>query len=173
MALPLILLAGMVAGPLTTKGVVALRKWWNEGEEIGIECRRCNNNGPHKFVTIDRSIGGTIFIGALTGTIGGSVSGAVAKRVFQCESCGCSMYENGERPDWNMDKALESFVRYPALKEAYEDAQGLIARNQKIAIKHKTKISLLEKQLKDTSSDKVALERELKAISEAIRREAA
>jgi len=173
MALPLILVVSVVAGPLTSKGVVALRKWWNEGEKVDVACRRCNSTGPHEFVTIDRSLGGTIFIGALTGAVGGSVSGAVAKRVFRCQSCGCSMYESGERPSWNMDKALECFVRYPDLKEAFEDAQGLIARNQKIAKKHKERIARLEKELNEMNIDKSALERELRAICDTIRREAA
>jgi predicted nucleic acid-binding Zn-ribbon protein len=83
------------------------------------------------------------------------------------------MYENGKRPSWNMDKALECFVKYPSLKDAFEDAQGLIARHQKIARKYKSKIAHLEKQIEDTNSDKAALEKELRAICAAIEKEAA
>lgn len=107
----------------------------------------------------------------LTGAIGGTVAGTFAKRVFSCGKCGAAMYANGERPGWNADQAIDAFVRYPKLKAACEELQVLLARDQELARKHAEQIKALEVDLESAASDKLELERRVRAMIALLKRE--
>lgn len=173
MPLPIIavLALGAAGAAAAAKGAASVRRWMNKGETIRVPCRRCSSEGPHEFVTIDRSWAGAVAIGMLVGGFGGAVAGAVARRIFGCKSCGAAMYEDGAHPGWNADEAIQAFFTYPSLKEACETLQELVARNQTVAKKHSTEIERLEQDLQSVKSDKAELERRVRALIEQLQRE--
>ena len=85
------------------------------------------------------------------------------------------MYKNGDRLGWNADHAIRMFIKYPDLKEANEQLQSMVARNQAVAKKHAERITQLERELrstKESSAQKVAeLVRRIRALTEQIKRE--
>lgn len=176
MPLPLLVimaLSGAGAGAAVSKGTAAIRGWLNKGEKVQTPCRRCGNEGPHEFVAIDRSWVGGATIGILVGGIGGAVAGAVAKRIFRCSLCSAAMYESGERPGWNADDAIKAFLQYPTLREASEELQDAIARNQEVAKRHQEQIIKLEGDLRAQQTDKAELEQQIRALTAQIKRERA
>lgn len=164
-------LIGAVSGAAASKGTSKVREFLNDGESIERKCPDCAFKGPHPFVTIDRSWATGATIGLLTGGVGGVVSGAIAKKIFYCERCNGEFYETGEKPTWNADKALEAFVNYPELKEAYDKLESLLARNQHIARKHQNEIIELERKLRITNSDKRRLTQQVQNLVAILERE--
>jgi hypothetical protein len=156
MPFPLLLLAPL-AGALCAKVASAIRSEMNEGETVRVRCRSCGDDGPHAFSHIDRSWAGGAVIGVATGGVGGAISGMVADRVFHCRSCGVSMLESGEQPGWNADEAVDAAVNYQGAREAFEQLQSLVARNQRIASRHASEIDRLRRELEDERSDKTRL----------------
>ena len=175
MPLPIIIGIGIAAaaGIAASKGTTKVREYINDGEICNVECPYCSNGGPHKFAIIDRSYAAGAGIGILAGGVGGAIGGAIAKKIFKCNLCGRAIYENGEKPGWNADKAISAFFKYKPLENAYDELQHLIARNQTITQKHTNEIIELRKELEKEKSNKKELEKKIRIIIEKMKSEGA
>jgi hypothetical protein len=167
------MLFGSTLGPLTSKGARAFRESWNEGEKIGIDCRRCLSSGPHVFVRIDRKESGGLLSGILLGVPGGALHGLTGKRIFKCERCSTEMYEDGSHLGASFSERMDGFANYPKLRESVEQLQYLMKNHTKIAAKHMEEIVRLETELFALNSDKELLERKVRQLIEKIRKDAA
>lgn len=166
MPLPIVpaLILGAVGGAAAGKGTAKIRELWNKGETVSVACPRCDNSGPHEFAMIDRSWGAAAAVGAAVGAVGGTIGGMLAKRIFRCRGCHRSMYEDGSRPSWNADAALEMFIKYPELKAQWEELQYMVARDQELLKRYRHRIDKLEKKLSDERADKAQIKQMLSAL---------
>lgn len=164
-----LIILSAASGSAATKGTAKIREFMNEGEKVRCPCPGCKWQGPHVFHKIDVSWSASIAGGFAWGAIGGTAKGVFADRLFICARCGTTMTEDGSPPSWNSDEALKVLVTYPSLKQAIQDLQGLVARNQTIVQQYAERIKDLERRLNDMKSDKVALENDIRLLSAQIR----
>ena len=140
MALPVLLAYAayaVIGGVGATAATKTVRTVINQGETISVRCPHCGNMGPHQFARLDKGYIAGGVAGLALGAIGGTIGGVVAKRVFDCAACGEELYENGQPPTWNADRAAAaattSFFNYDDQKKAWRDLEELAKYNKERA----------------------------------------
>lgn len=170
MPIPFLIIAivSIASGMGAAKGTSKIRELINEGEIIDCECSYCHNYGKHLFYKIDRSwvTGGAI--GFLSGGIGGTIGGFIAKKLYKCSHCGKLIYEDGTKREWNADTALNNAVRsftcYPELEDAFEELSGLVERNKVIEFKYKYEIEKLKDEINEKEINQNELEKKIRLL---------
>lgn len=170
-----IALVSIASGMGAAKGTTKIREIINEGETIDCKCSYCGKKGKHVFYKIDRSwvTGGAL--GFLSGGIGGSISGFIAKKLYKCNHCGKLIYEDGGKRKWNADTALNNAVRsftcYPELEDAYEELSNLIERNKVIELKYQKEIEDLKKEINKKNVNQFELEKKVRLLINKIKKD--
>lgn len=177
MPIPFLVIAivSIASGMGAAKGTAKIREFINEGETIDCECSYCHKYGKNEFYKIDRSwvTGGAI--GFLSGGIGGTIGGFVAKKLYKCSHCGKLIYEDGSKRDWNADSALNnavrSFTSSPEIEDAYEELSNLVERNKAIELKYKNEIEKLKIEINTKDVNVIELEKKVRLLIDKIKKD--